>query len=177
MTIVSTRLRARIGALAALALVHRLAVAQPVEIPDNPAAREALARLLAGAAAATPAGQPAAALTPGARWPSPSPAARAPYPGGRMAGAQAAGGFHVVQRGETLDAIISRTMRGVPLDRAQLRAAIVRANPLAFVGGNPHRLIAGASLWFPSADAGAAGAPPRLQRKPDEDRRNWVRYP
>ena len=95
------------------------------------------------------------------------------------AGAAGGSGRIVVQRGDTLDGVIARTMGGVPVQRALLRQAFVRANPHAFPRGNPNFMLAGVTLTIPDVNdlrRVVFTEAPR-QAPPNEDRRHWIRYP
>ena len=112
----------------------------------------------------------------------------------------------VVRPGETLDAIVRRTLGHLPIKDAVLRNAFVEINPDAFVAGSVHRIRAGAELQVPSPedvrrlivrDSGApsatsrsgtapaaipnpSAAPPTANvaaDPPGADTRDWVRYP
>ncbi len=106
-----------------------------------------------------------------------------------------------VQRGETLDAVMRRTMKDTPFRDEALRKAFVTLNPNAFAQGSPHRLQAGASLRVPTLDDVLASAnlnlvsarapAPSVTPPPEEahraaapgpdprvmERKHWVRYP
>ncbi len=79
---------------------------------------------------------------------------------GEAATARASGVWEV-ERGETLYAIARALAPGDPRAQAALRAALLRANPGAFAGGDPGALRAGARLRLPPAAARVeAGAAP-----------------
>lgn len=90
-----------------------------------------------------------------------------------------------VQRGETLDRIIRKTMPGSVLRIAVLRKAFTALNPHAFPRGTPHIIVANAVLQVPTIDdlrAIANGQP--LTAASDNsggyggiDKRKWVRFP
>jgi Tfp pilus assembly protein FimV len=99
-----------------------------------------------------------------------------------------------VQRGETLDRVIRRSLPGVPLHPDFLRQAFVKHNPQAFPSGRPHLVRAGAVLQVPSmADlralmlaqhpqtAGLLQMPEMTEHGPNghaaSDKRRWVRFP
>jgi Tfp pilus assembly protein FimV len=97
-----------------------------------------------------------------------------------------------VQRGDTLDRVIQRTMANSPLKIELLRKAFVEGNPHAFVSGNVSRLRAGAVLQVPdhtrllrstllplldAADADALTATGAARSFSASDRRSWVRFP
>lgn len=108
-----------------------------------------------------------------------------------QASAQAiAGRSYTVQRGDTLDRVIQKTMATSPLKIELLRQAFLDGNPQAFVSGNVSRLRAGAVLQVPDhsqllrsvvlpvlegADAAAVAGGGRSSNA--SDRRSWVRFP
>jgi Tfp pilus assembly protein FimV len=103
----------------------------------------------------------------------------------------------VLQRGETLDRVIARTLRDSPFRVEVLREAYMRLNRSAFPRGTPQSLVAGSTLVVPTpadvlgivdpqrqwsappASAHAPAASPARAATPalDTDRRNWIRYP
>ena len=118
---------------------------QPVVAPAEPA----------------PAAEPATAAPPVAQ----APARPRPTPAASVAPGEELGR---VQRGQTLSQLAAGMDRGGrSLDEAMV--ALLRANPQAFIGGNIHRLRAGARLRMPGAedfgqaDAAAASALVREQ--------------
>lgn len=98
-----------------------------------------------------------------------------------------------VRPGETLDRILARTMGTAPVSASVVRQAVVQMNPSAFIGGSPHRLVAGATLRLPTAQelisitqqgrqlpaaAVSEGVSTQFPHvAPADDRRHWVRYP
>jgi hypothetical protein len=99
-----------------------------------------------------------------------------------------------VQRGETLDRLIRRTLPNVPLHPDFLRKAFVNLNPQVFPSGSPHQMRSGASLKVPSLPAlremmlsQYPGSAPLLGGAPAQaaegtatdpnDQRRWVRFP
>ena len=99
---------------------------------------------------------PAVAATPVADTPAPAPAAspgpvRAPAPAAPSI--TAADGVLTVQSGQTLSQIASQLARGSQASLDQAMVALLQANPQAFIGGNIHRLRAGAQLQLPDAQA------------------------
>lgn len=101
-----------------------------------------------------------------------------------------AGRSYTVQRGDTLDRVIQKTMAASPLKIELLRQAFVDGNPQAFVSGNVSRLRAGAVLQVPdhtkllrsvalpvleSTDEAAVVVEGRSSNA--SDRRSWVRFP
>jgi Tfp pilus assembly protein FimV len=71
----------------------------------------------------------------------------------KAAPASAVGGTVTVQRGETLDRLIRRTLPDVPLHPDFLRKAFVQLNPQVFPSGSPNRMQSGATLQVPSMAA------------------------
>jgi Tfp pilus assembly protein FimV len=99
-----------------------------------------------------------------------------------------------VQRGETLDRVIRRSLPDLPLHPDFLRQAFVKLNPHAFPSGRPHLMRAGAVLQVPGmADlralmlaqhpqaAGLLQTPDMTEHGPNghaaSDKRRWVRFP
>ena len=99
-----------------------------------------------------------------------------------------------VQRGETLDRVIRRSLPDLPLHPDFLRQAFVKLNPHAFPTGRPHLMRAGAVLQVPGmADlralmlaqhpqaAGLLQTPDMTEHGPNghaaSDKRRWVRFP
>jgi Tfp pilus assembly protein FimV len=94
---------------------------------------------------------------------------------------------YTVNKGETLDRVIARTMTGVRADIKLIRKAFVALNAQAFPRGTPHIMIAGAHLQVPTMGdlqamaggqslsaqtagmASASGEP--------VDKSGWVRFP
>ena len=130
--------------------------------------------------------------------PTPAHSAGAPAYAGASAlghaGAAMAGSTVTVQRGETLDRLIRRTLPDVPLHPDFLRKAFVSLNPRVFPSGSPNRMLAGASMQVPSM---AALRQMMLSQHPSSaallqggdaranhagsvdpsDQRSWVRFP
>ena len=102
-------------------------------------------------------------------------------------------GVVLVQRGDTLDRIIRRSLGETPFSADFLRKAFVQLNPHAFrATGNPHLVSAGSMLRVPTAaqlqqlmQAYFPHSPALLdeaQTGPShatdaEARKRWVRYP
>ncbi len=106
----------------------------------------------------------------------------------------AVGSTVTVQRGETLDRLIRRTLPDVPLHPDFLRKAFVSLNPQVFPSGSPNQMRAGVAMKVPSLPAlrqmmlaQYPGAVPLLQGSQAQtdhkaaidpnDQRRWVRYP
>ena len=95
---------------------------------------------------------------------------------------------YVVQRGETLDKIIRKTVAsGMTNGRsamALVRKAFLALNPQAFPRGTVHVISAGATLHIPTTDdlramAGGQALPSAAAygAHSTSDKRNWVRFP
>ena len=127
--------------------------------------------------------QPAPALAPAApdaaskAHSAPAPAAPALPPGS-----------YKPKPGESLDAVITKTLGDSPLKLAVLRAAFIQQNPAAFVEGKAPLLRKGAVLMVPDHNslllslmppvpAPAAAMESQAAPSPDDDRKRWVRYP
>lgn len=91
-----------------------------------------------------------------------------------------------VQRGETLDRIIRKTMPGSVLSMAVLRKAFVALNPQAFPRGTAHIILANAVLQVPTIDdlramangqALTASSDASGDGYASSDKRKWVRFP
>jgi Tfp pilus assembly protein FimV len=101
-----------------------------------------------------------------------------------------------VQRGETLDRLIRRTLPDVPLHPDFLRKAFVSLNPQVFPSGRPNQMRSGATLQVPSMATlrqmmlsqhpGTAallhgnkvqGPEGSAQQLDPKDQRHWVRFP
>lgn len=146
----------------------------------------ALVCLLAAAhshgAQPAPAPAPAAPAAPAAAskaHSAPAPAAPALPPGS-----------YKPKPGESLDAVITKTLGDSPLKLAVLRAAFIQQNPAAFVEGKAPLLRKGAVLMVPDhnalllslmpptpAPAQVAAMESQAAPSPDEDRKRWVKYP
>lgn len=84
----------------------------------------------------------------------------------------------IVQRGDTLDMIIQRTMGGLSIPKSILREIVVSANPHAFPrAGNPHFMLAGVHLNLPDVQELRQIFMGEASPRRDEDRRHWIRYP
>jgi Tfp pilus assembly protein FimV len=122
-----------------------------------------------------------------------SPSAATTTPAHAAAGSAAAR-MVTVQRGETLDRVIRRTLPDVPLHPDFLRKAFVNLNPQVFPSGSPHQMRSGVQLKVPSMTdlrqmmlsqhPGAMplfqAAEPQAEHKTTHDpndQRRWVRFP
>lgn len=102
-----------------------------------------------------------------------------------------------VQRGEGLDAVIRRTLPGLPLKEDFLRRAFMRVNPEVYPTAKLRPLRTGTPLQVPSADelrqmikeqgpfaaallhgpSESASDPEAAQQAKALDKRRWVRFP
>jgi Tfp pilus assembly protein FimV len=166
-----------VGALVAAtiwALVPRLADAQGVNMLANDALKALLGKDMPmdGAAANATGAQVMMTEVPGASVSIAADGARQRY---------------TVNKGETLDRVIARSMTGIRADIKLIRKAFVMLNPAAFPRGTPHIMIAGANLQVPTAgDLQAlsggrtlSAQAPAENMMPSEpvDKRGWVRFP
>ena len=99
-------------------------------------------------------------------------------------------GSYKPKPGESLDAVITKTLGDSPLKLAVLRAAFIQQNPAAFVEGKAPLLRKGAVLMVPDhnalllslmppapAPAPVAAMESQAAPSPDDDRKRWVKYP
>ncbi|WP_295551137.1 hypothetical protein [Limnohabitans sp. Rim8] len=110
------------------------------------------------------------------------------------AGAAMTSSTVTVQRGETLDRLIRRTLPNMPLHPDFLRKAFVSLNPQVFPTGSPNQMRAGANLQVPSMAAlrqmmlsqnpelsaliqGGEGPTGHSGTTHPSDQRHWVRFP
>ncbi len=96
---------------------------------------------------------PATRAAPAARS---APAARARLlapPTGPRTPARAGSRYGPVRAGDTLYAIVAEAYPALAGDPARAAQAIVERNPQAFIGGDPGRVLLGATLELPQADA------------------------
>ncbi len=91
-----------------------------------------------------------------------------------------------VKRGESVSALIRRTLPNSPYRDNFLRQAFHRMNPDAYVENSPFRLKHGAVMVVPSHNdlqrmASGELSPPAAasatQTRPELERKGWVRYP
>lgn len=126
--------------------------------------------------------------------PAPAPAAAAPAAASKTHSAPAPAapalppGSYKPKPGETLDAVITKTLGDSPLKLAVLRAAFIQQNPAAFVEGKAPLLRKGAVLMVPDHNSlllslmppvpvPVAAMESQAAPSPDEDRKRWVKYP
>lgn len=152
----------------------------PVVAPSNAIVREPVAPLAAGDAGPAPL---AAAPEPGeaddtlSTIPAAEPAAELVAAPRAVAAARPvrriAEDSYRVDRGDTLSGIASRIdgVRGLSLD--QRMAALLQANPEAFIGGNLHRVKSGAVLRIPDATEMAAFDRAEASALVREQTRQW----
>jgi Tfp pilus assembly protein FimV len=97
-------------------------------------------------------------------------------------------GSYKPKPGESLDAVITKTLGDSPLKLAVLRAAFIQQNPAAFVEGKAPLLRKGAVLMVPDHNSlllslmppvpiPVAAMESQAAPSPDEDRKRWVKYP
>ena len=97
-------------------------------------------------------------------------------------------GSYKPKPGESLDAVITKTLGDSPLKLAVLRAAFIQQNPAAFVEGKAPLLRKGAVLMVPDHNALLLSLMPptpvpiaamesQAGPSPDDDRKRWVKYP
>lgn len=156
-----------------------------VQAAESSAAAASALKVLLGPAAVLQARAGASVMAEGLDRAPP-----APGPADRVVSASHQGTSVTVQRGETLDRLIRRTLPHVPLQIDFLRQAFVRLNPQAFPTGSVHLMRAGSTLHVPSM---AALRQMMLQQNPqaaalfepdsnapgshNADKRRWVRFP
>ncbi len=124
--------------------------------------------------------------------PAPAPAAPAAASKAHSAPAPAAPalppGSYKPKPGESLDAVITKTLGDSPLKLAVLRAAFIQQNPAAFVEGKAPLLRKGAVLMVPDHNSLLLSLMPpvpvpiaalesQAEPSPDDDRKRWVKYP
>ena len=165
---------------------------------DGGAAAAAL-KILITPPAVTGSSAPAVQAQPGALTASPTGTTIPASPGSAGAAPAAPAlsnlpaGMVMVQRGDTLDRIIRRSLGETPFSADFLRKAFVELNPHAFrAGGNPHLVSAGSTLrvptaaqlqqrmqaYFPPSPAlSATGHDSPAHATDAEARKRWVRYP
>lgn len=141
---------------------YTLLLDPPVYEPGGPAK----------AAAAPAVSAPVVAATAAPARPEPAPAPAAPSPAVAPPSAPGERPASVtVERNDTLYGIASRFASGHAA-RNQLAVALYRANPQAF-GGNINRLMAGAELRIPDADAVSAVTPGEAAREIADQTAAW----
>ena len=157
--------------------------ATPITPPaPPPAARPAPPPTVTAAAtpAAAPAATPAATPAPSAPRKETRTASVAPPPGGAVA----------VNKGDTLQKIIARSLGHLPFKPEILRAAMMQKNPAAFKSGKPESLAAGSVLQLPTMEdfrrlipavaaacAEGEGTDGARADAAADPRKGWVRFP
>ena len=87
-------------------------------------------------------------------------------------------GVYVVKSGDTLSEIMSEHLGDTGFNENVLQQVIVNTNKSAFRRGNPHWLMAGASLRMPTAtDVMDYVAPGQSNGKRMVTANDWVRFP
>ncbi|MDG2461204.1 MAG: hypothetical protein P8M73_10030 [Luminiphilus sp.] len=87
-------------------------------------------------------------------------------------------GVYVVKSGDTLSEIMSEYLGDTGFNERVLQQVIVNSNKRAFRRGNPHWLMAGASLRMPTADdVMDYVAPGQGDRKRMVAANDWVKFP
>ena len=126
--------------------------------------------------------------------PAPAPAAAAPAAASKahsaptLAAPALPPGSYKPKPGESLDAVITKTLGDSPLKLAVLRAAFIQQNPAAFVEGKAPLLRKGAVLMVPDHNSlllslmppvpvPVAALESQAAPSPDDDRKRWVKYP
>lgn len=168
-----------------LPLLFLMAGLHPVVLAADPPAKPAAP---AAAAQVTPAAAPARSVPPE------SPATRQALE--TLLGSLPARGPSdppprirvTAQRGETLDAVIKRTMGDMPFKESFLRGVFLEINAGAFQSGTT-RLVAGAQLQVPHLEdlrshvqrvlgpVAVPAAPASAPQTASADKRHWVRFP
>ena len=137
----------------AVAAATQPVIQAPVAAPSNAIVRAPLPPPPPPAAkpVAKPRGAPASP-SPVVPVPRPRPVAAAPSVAAAASAAATASAGHTVQAGDTLSGLAAQ-MRGPGQSINAVMAALLAANPEAFIGGNPNLLRRGATLDVPGAGA------------------------
>lgn len=89
-------------------------------------------------------------------------------------------GYYTTRRGDTVDMILKRMLPNMPVKKAILRQALVKANPHAFKRSNPNWMYANKRLRLPGAkdihNVIFVEQSGRKNSKSDE-RLSWIKYP
>jgi len=102
-----------------------------------------------------------------------SPSASASSSGGAVIG-----GVYKVRSGDTLSEIMATHLGDTGVNHEVMQKVIVKNNKSAFRRGNPHWLMAGASLRMPTVtDVMDYVVPGRDGKKTTASSDDWVRYP
>jgi Tfp pilus assembly protein FimV len=89
-------------------------------------------------------------------------------------------GYYTTRPGDTVDMILKRMLPNVPVKKAILRQALVKANPHAFKRSNPNWMYANKKLRLPVAkDIHKVIFVEKSGHKnsKSDERLNWVKYP
>ena len=101
-----------------------------------------------------------------------------PATGARSSGSGVVNGVYIVKSGDTLSEIMSDQLGDTGFNEHVLQQVIVSSNKSAFRRGNPHWLMAGASLRMPTAtDVMEYIAPGSASGKRLVTANDWVRFP
>lgn len=180
-----------------LTLALLLAALSPLALAQDGGAAAAALKILMTPTVPAGSAAPAAQAQSGALIASPTGTTVQGSPGPATAAATVQpglpAGMVVVQRGDTLDRIIRRTLGDTPFSADFLRKTFVELNPHAFrAGGNPHLISAGSTLrvptavqlqqrmqaYFPTLPVQSATGHENASHATDaEARKRWVRYP
>lgn len=98
----------------------------------------------------------------------------------QLAKNQSEDGYYRTQPGDTVDMILLRMLPNMPVKKAILRQALVKANPHAFKRSNPNWMYAGKRLRLPVADDihNVVFIKQSNKNKPKPNERlSWVKYP
>jgi len=88
------------------------------------------------------------------------------------------GGIYKVRSGDTLSEIMATHLGDTGVNHDVMQQVIVKNNKSAFRRGNPHWLMAGASLRMPTvSDVMDYVVPGRDGKKTTASSDDWVRYP
>ena len=88
------------------------------------------------------------------------------------------GGVYKVRSGDTLSEIMATHLGDTGVNHDVMQQVIVKSNKSAFRRGNPHWLMAGASLRMPTvSDVMDYVVPGRDGKKTTASSDDWVRYP
>jgi Tfp pilus assembly protein FimV len=89
-------------------------------------------------------------------------------------------GYYTTRRGDTVDMILKRMLPKMPVKKAILRQALVKANPHAFKRSNPNWMYANKRLRLPGAKdihnvifVEQSGS----KKSKRDERLSWVKYP
>ncbi len=89
-------------------------------------------------------------------------------------------GYYTTRPGDTVDMILQTMLPNMPVKKAILRQALVKANPHAFKRSNPNWMYANKKLRLPGADDihNVIFVEQAENKKSKRDERlSWVKYP